>query len=120
MADPQPQLPPTSAANLSSSIRAILLMMATVEAIKGATWLVSHGYIENSDVAEFVSVTTGAIIAAATLGWSYLQNHFNGRKIVAAAATGNPGADPADPKTKAAVSAAINNSLSPITAKPQG
>lgn len=118
MTDNPAALPSQASENLQSSIRAMLLMGAAGEALKGANWLVAHGVIENSDAAQFVALGSSALVAAGTLGWSFLRNKLNAMKLNAAAATGDPKADPKDPDVKAQISAAIDNPLSPITAKP--
>lgn len=118
MVAPQPALPPTSGANFASSVRAMLFMAAAVIAGDGANYLVAHGYITSDMAAQAVAVGSGVIISTATLAWSFLQNHFQVKMHVAAAATGNPQADPNAPSTQDAIARAIASPLSPITAKP--
>lgn len=118
MDTPQPALPPTSAANFASSARAVLFMAAAIIAGKGASYLEAHGYITSDMAAQAVAVGSGVIISGATLAWSFLQNKFQAKMHVVAAATGNPQADPDSPATQAAIARAIANPISPITAKP--
>ena len=117
MADVQPILPPTGQADLGSVARLGLALAAGVIAKDGAAYLVAHGLIENADTAEVVSVGTGVIIGVSAAAWAKLKNLHFGAKLVAAAATRNPRANPADASTKAAVAAAIADPKSPITAK---
>lgn len=109
--------PSTAWANFTSSFRAFLLVASTGWALKGAHWLVAHGWLPNADVAQFTSYASGAIMAGATLVWAYFQNYRVAHKLVAVAATGDPKADVAAPSTQAAISAAIADPNSAIEAK---
>lgn len=105
----KPALPPIIATNLASGARALLTTVAGV--------LVTNGAISADQTSQFVNIGAGIVTMAATFAWAWFANRQNAKKLVAAAATGDPQADPATPETKAAVSAAILDPNSNISAK---
>jgi hypothetical protein len=117
MNDVQPAIPQSAAADLGSASRLCLALVAGIVAKDGSAFLVAHNIITSADTAEVVSVGTGVLIGLGSLLWSKLRNIHIGQKLVAAAATGNPKADPSSPLTQSAITAAISDPSSPITAK---
>lgn len=109
MDDLKPALPPIISNNVASLARFAL--------VSAATYLVSHGIIAQDQTTTFISVGSGLAMAAASTAWVWWQNRQGAKKLVAAAATGNPTADPKAPEVVQAISAAIADPNSSITAK---
>lgn len=110
MADaPQTTLPPLISNNLGSAARLTLTALAGL--------LVQRGILTNDETTAFVTIGSGILIAFVSFVWVFVQNKVQAKKIVAAAATGNPFADIKAPSTQAAIAAALADPTSPITAK---
>lgn len=107
---PRPVLPPVLPANLTALVKILLSMLAG--------WLLHQGLITSTNTTELVDIGSALLIPLVTFGWAWLQHILDAKKLVAAAATGNPTASPSAPATLAAVRDAINNKTSPIRAKP--
>lgn len=110
-------------ADISQIVRPVqnMLMLKATTALAGAMLgLFPSGVITSDQAAQ----TAGTIVAIGMFGlsilWSHIHDKANARQVVAAAATGNPAADPKAPATQIAVTAAINDPASPITAKLPG
>lgn len=110
-----PVLPPTG--DIGSYARLALGAVATAVATNGANYLVAHNLITSAQTADFVSWGSGVIIAGAAVLWARIKNLHFANKLNAAAATGDPNADPKAPAAVAAVQAAIADPSSPIVAK---
>lgn len=110
-------LPPSGNADVGSAARLGLALLAGIIAKGGANYLVSHGIITDADTAEVISIGTSIIMAGAAVVWAKFKNLHIGEKLNAAAATGDPTADPSAPSVKAAVSAAAANPSSAVAAK---
>lgn len=118
MADVQPTSPLGATVDLGSAARLALAGAAGIIATNGAAYLQSHGIITDGQTADVISWGSAAIVGLATAAWAKFKNLHFGDKLNAAAATGDPKADPSTPATKAAVEAAIADPNSGVTGKP--
>lgn len=114
---PQAQTPAGGATDLASLTRLAMAGMATALATDGVNYLVAHGIVDSTDSAKVIAWGGAFVLAAGATAWAKFKNSTWGHKVVAAAATGDPLADPAASTTVAAVAAAIANPNSPIEAK---
>lgn len=106
---PKPVLPPIVSANLATFARVLLTSAAGI--------LVQHGLLAKDGTDQFVSEGVGVATVVATFAWGWWTNRQAAKRLVAAAATGVPTADPKSAEVKAAVTAAIMDPNSSIEAK---
>lgn len=111
------QTPAGMPTDLASLARLAMAGAATALATDGVNYLVAHNIVDSQWSAKLIAWGGAFILAAGAAAWAKFKNSSWGHKVVAAAATGDPLADPAAAETIAAVTAAIANPNSPIEAK---
>ncbi len=62
--------------------------------------LASAGYLSTDQTTQFVTLGASLVTFLLGVGWSIWQKKHNSNKLVAAAVTGDPSANPNDPATK--------------------
>lgn len=106
--------------DLGSLVKPLIGTMTTkATTALGAALLASAptGLLTNDQATQIATAVVGLGLLLGSVVWSWIKVKLDAKKLVAAAATGDPKADPADPATHAAIAASIADPSSPITAK---
>jgi hypothetical protein len=116
---PETYVPPELVADLGPIFGSLVSAYATkATAMLGVAIasLGGAGVIDPGSAAQLSSSVIGGVLVVASIIWTYYRTKTQAQQRVAAAATGNPAADPAEMSSKVAVAQAINDPASPIKA----
>lgn len=75
------------------------------------------GLLSSDDATKIATGVIGVLVLIGSTIWTRYAQKQDAIQTNAAAATGDPRADPADPVVQAKIASAISNPLSPVTAK---
>jgi hypothetical protein len=106
--------------DLGSLVKPLIGTMTTKATTALGAFLLASvptGVLSSDQAAQIAGSVVGLGLLIGSVAWSWIKVKLDAKKLVAAAATGDPKADPSALSSHAAVAAAIADPRSPITAK---
>lgn len=108
---------PLAQADISQIVRPLKTMLFAKATTAISAALITYAGVSNDKATQIATAAVGLIGLIASTIYSRMNDKLAAKQTIAAAATGNPTADPKALATQAAVASAIADPASAITAK---